>query len=432
MPSVTKQLFLTDFYETSESITAYGNGSVDVRPLESGLFASAYKLTLQRDSTNTPNYKSLVKSGQPLPTNFLSYVMQDRRASPIVTKIRSSSNPGANGWDVVSFFEKRTVPVFQLWSNGPSRSNPLTLSAVASKVLDKAKSNQFNVPVFLAEAGQAATMVYQRATQLALMARALRRGDISFFLRNLRVSKEVATRKFQKSTVRFNKEFGKDAANAASNAWLEWSYGWSPLMGDVRNAVNTLMDVNESPDARVLRVSAMVRDEENFTDPAYTLEVSPWVGAFSDQSIRWSRSLVWYYEVKPENLPGRFGLTNPLEVAWELVPFSFVADWFLPIGDYLSSLDAPTRFLHRGGSEGERCEITHSLSGIYTTEPGLTVSCEGQDNRYVYVRRDAVSSTPLPSLSELTLQGTLKQSLSRATSAVALLRQQMVRMGTRR
>jgi hypothetical protein len=34
------------------------------------------------------------------------------------------------------------------------------------------------------------------------------------------------------------------------------------------------------------------------------------------------------------------GLTNPLAVVWEKVPYSFVVDWFIPISDYLSTLDA--------------------------------------------------------------------------------------------
>lgn len=40
-------------------------------------------------------------------------------------------------------------------------------------------------------------------------------------------------------------------------------------------------------------------------------------------------------------LPAKVGLTNPLSVAWELIPFSFVVDWFLPIGKYLDALDVP-------------------------------------------------------------------------------------------
>jgi hypothetical protein len=44
------------------------------------------------------------------------------------------------------------------------------------------------------------------------------------------------------------------------------------------------------------------------------------------------------------------GITNPLEVAWELVPFSFVADWFFPVGAYLGSLDADFGWSFKGGS----------------------------------------------------------------------------------
>lgn len=36
----------------------------------------------------------------------------------------------------------------------------------------------------------------------------------------------------------------------------------------------------------------------------------------------------------------QIGLTNPLLLGWELIPFSFVADWFIQVGDYLETLDA--------------------------------------------------------------------------------------------
>lgn len=32
------------------------------------------------------------------------------------------------------------------------------------------------------------------------------------------------------------------------------------------------------------------------------------------------------------------GLINPASIAWELVPFSFVVDWFYPVGQYISSM----------------------------------------------------------------------------------------------
>lgn len=52
--------------------------------------------------------------------------------------------------------------------------------------------------------------------------------------------------------------------------------------------------------------------------------------------------VVLYYA--PQNAAlaslSKLGLANPAEVVWELVPFSFVLDWFLPVGDWLSTLDA--------------------------------------------------------------------------------------------
>jgi len=36
----------------------------------------------------------------------------------------------------------------------------------------------------------------------------------------------------------------------------------------------------------------------------------------------------------------QFGLANPAALAWELIPFSFVADWFVGVGDYLNAQTA--------------------------------------------------------------------------------------------
>jgi hypothetical protein len=37
------------------------------------------------------------------------------------------------------------------------------------------------------------------------------------------------------------------------------------------------------------------------------------------------------------SLQRSLGLVNPAEIAWEVVPYSFVVDWFLPIGSYISA-----------------------------------------------------------------------------------------------
>lgn len=59
----------------------------------------------------------------------------------------------------------------------------------------------------------------------------------------------------------------------------------------------------------------------------------------------------------------QLGLVDPATVVWELIPYSFVVDWFLPIGSYLENLNQiPTlsgRFLtikstrYQGGNVGK-------------------------------------------------------------------------------
>jgi hypothetical protein len=98
------------------------------------------------------------------------------------------------------------------------------------------------------------------------------------------------------------------------------------------------------------------------------------------------------------------GLTNPALVAWELVPFSFVVDWALPIGDWLSSLDAmlgydsnntwssistlQRRYWRTVGINGK--------SGIYTNTNEYSDYCER-----TRLRRTAAASVPLPILPSL-------------------------------
>lgn len=46
----------------------------------------------------------------------------------------------------------------------------------------------------------------------------------------------------------------------------------------------------------------------------------------------------------------RWGLSNPVASAYELLPFSVVLDWALPVGQWLSALDADNGYTFKGGS----------------------------------------------------------------------------------
>lgn len=88
------------------------------------------------------------------------------------------------------------------------------------------------------------------------------------------------------------------------------------------------------------------------------------------------------------------GLTNPALIAWELTPFSFMADWLLPIGPYLEMLSSTSGLEKHSGSFTE----TEIVSAVKTSSV-LGSSASHNINRYKLKRRivTAFPDVPLPS-----------------------------------
>ena len=65
----------------------------------------------------------------------------------------------------------------------------------------------------------------------------------------------------------------------------------------------------------------------------------------SDEDLNTARLIAMsgkriYYEMTEQmSAPRSLGLMDPLSVVWELIPYSFVVDWFIPIGTYLENLN---------------------------------------------------------------------------------------------
>jgi hypothetical protein len=68
----------------------------------------------------------------------------------------------------------------------------------------------------------------------------------------------------------------------------------------------------------------------------------------------------------PSGTLSELGFTNPLSLAWEVLPFSFVVDWSLPIGEYFNLLDADHGWSFRGGSTSTKAvrKGYHTITSI--------------------------------------------------------------------
>lgn len=138
----------------------------------------------------------------------------------------------------------------------------------------------------------------------------------------------------------------------------------------VINVLETMRTRNSAPFALKASRTEVTKEERN----QFTMEV-PWTGRMSGEVTRkstiTSEAFLFvsanYDEaaVSPIQLwMSRTGFTRPLESAWDMVPFSFVMDYFARAGDFIEGLSTEL-----SSQEGLRAKIgeIHSLWGTCTT-----------------------------------------------------------------
>lgn len=140
------------------------------------------------------------------------------------------------------------------------------------------------------------------------------------------VSKRVGKLLTHKGRVRTAKEL--------YSAWLEGRYGWRILAMEIRD----LNDAIQEFDAR--RTIWTERSGYSYTDTSFEQGSRPVFDAvgrhYYDIHVTTSHSIRGSVAAKVK--PARFQ-TNPLLTGWELVPFSFVLDWAIQVGDAIQALE---------------------------------------------------------------------------------------------
>lgn len=114
------------------------------------------------------------------------------------------------------------------------------------------------------------------------------------------------------------------------DAWAEGRYGYRTLAYDLRDLNESINDFNENRRIWTERSGYSDRDRSVSTEiinwSSRSIQVV--ITDETEHSIRGSVAAL----IKP----ARFGV-NPLVTAWELIPYSFVVDWAISVGDALGS-----------------------------------------------------------------------------------------------
>jgi hypothetical protein len=138
----------------------------------------------------------------------------------------------------------------------------------------------------------------------------------------------------------------KSATKASANAWLEYRYGWSPLVMDANQAFKQSFMIHEQYENRrlVARASenAMTDSSLGFTDVnADGILLSGTTAVKKDYRI--SAGVIYSVKAVKSGLEAAnailgFRPNDLIALGWEIIPYSFVVDWFANIGTWISAI----------------------------------------------------------------------------------------------
>lgn len=124
-------------------------------------------------------------------------------------------------------------------------------------------------------------------------------------------------------------ELGLQNIKDLAGNYVAFIFGVKPLLNDINNAITEVKDSFNRPDYISIKTTA-VGDYKSAYHGTWEISGDMIEGCQMGYNLKIVDKTVAALNA--------IGLANPLAIAWELVPFSFIINWFVPIGNMLSSL----------------------------------------------------------------------------------------------
>jgi hypothetical protein len=315
-----------------------------------------------RVSVSTPGFRGLSK-GQ-LPVNPFSYTLvrtddmpsSDQLTFPAPSGLVKTDYYGASAY---TFF---TPPPL------PGHNSSVKNKAISNLIKKAEEDIAANLAQDFAQFGQLTRLIAGNATKIYNAVRAVKRGDVTTALQSL--GADTRTRVHHNSK-------GTSKAKSTADLLLEIQYGWKPLLSDIDGMMRLLaQSMLKKPKIVTVRSGSnktIKREVRTSFFPGkedIVLDVEEFYSCRVGVRYTYRSELVSYLQ--------QTGFTNPINLAWEILPGSFIADWFIPIGPYLETLSAWQSKVFCGGfitqfSRGQvSCgfELTNESGGYVRTVKG--------------------------------------------------------------
>lgn len=223
-----------------------------------------------------------------------------------------------------------------------------------------------------------------------------------------------------------------------ANEWLQYKYGWQPLIGSIYGAANEV--INNCFHASFFKGRGIAVLAPGSKRIVYSPGSIDFTGTghgnyYYDAILKRDASVFHSCEFKVELAPpttqsqlARWTSLNPLSIAWELVPYSFVVDWFFDVGSYMSDLETAfanqLRFKSGYRTTVKGWKVNEQLDYDDYSWPYFStiVKCHTKGSaKGVNLSRVLLDNYPLPRVPQLNVD----LNASRLISAAALLAQHL-------
>jgi hypothetical protein len=268
-------------------------------------------LTNTRIGQSVPNFATKIASLVDASSDFFTQRQELSGLKPLQITMNASGHYYRVDWNITT--------------SHPPTVNEFSLSSAENRALKKLYSSVGDVMSevqslpFLGEIREARRMVKDRAEQLLRTV--------------LRDGKQL--RRLSKDLRRSGKDW-RFTANRLSGAFLEMQFGWLPLVGDISDAVNVVLD--DHPGPYVKGAASTVRVVGDYPSTTYhSFGATSWLVETRVKQVDLVRYK--YRLLIQPSVSSRLGLawSQVPGAVWELTPWSFLVDYFLDVQGFLTS-----------------------------------------------------------------------------------------------
>jgi len=389
----------------------YSNLSPPIVPLGVPYKVEVFSRTIL--GTTTPGFRTKAKAN--LPINPLQISIVSQNDGPCQRGlIQVDHSPGGTTLNRRTYCGRSTGTFFNSIAVSGFDSN--LKNAALDKLEAKAGVNiTANLAQDFLQFGQLKRLIAGNFSSITRASELSRRGQM----------RAAANELFRGASIPKVKD-GKPTTNLTIIAarWLELQYGWKILMKEIEDLLKAMARNNEHKPP-VKRVRVRSRRRKNFSNFQ-----GPWTVGLEKGELQVIEEQYCTIGIRYQHSPTfnlllqQTGWLNGINLAWELLPYSFVADWALPIGPYLQSLNVWSGMVFKDGfiTQFVRSRQQGIFDGSVTSTVGSTTVTHSVIATYsctkVNLQREILTDFPMKDLPRFRDPA----SLTHALNALALLK----------